>query len=140
MGTVQRTSLIFVMMNLLLYFPLLAVPGDMVTGAEDKVQDTVGGFVNIEGDEVSFNGTGSQEAMPNSLQRDTVETGSGLTSYVSGLDSVWSYLTFLLGMVGNVYFLLAAFDFPALVAALIGVPIAMLQMLGIVSAIRGYDI
>lgn len=133
-------SIIFVMMNILLYFPLLVMPSGAVSGAQTHVQDTVGGFVNIDGDRVSFNGTGSQEAIPSSLQRDTVETGSGLTTYVSGLDSVWSYLTFLLGMVGNVYFLLSAMNFPPLVAALIGVPIAMGQMLGIVSAIRGYDI
>lgn len=139
MGKVQQITVIFVMMNLFLYPFLLVAPSDF-GGAKSEVQDTVSGFANIEGESVSFNGTGAQEAAPTRLKRDTVETGSGLTTYVSGLDSVFSFLSFLMGMVGNIYYLLLAMNIPGLVAAMVGVPIAIIQILGIISAIRGYDI
>jgi len=139
MGKVQQITVIFVMMNMFLYPFLLAAPADM-GGAKSEVTETVSGFANIKGDSISFNGTGAQKAAPTSLKRDTVETGSGLTSYVSGLDSVWSFLSFIMGMVGNIYYLLLAMNIPGLVAAMVGIPIAIIQILGIISAIRGYDI
>lgn len=140
MGKVEAITVILIMVNLFLYPFIHMAPAQFESGAKSEIKDTVGGFAQIQGESVSFNNTDSSNAVPTSLQSNSIETGTGLATYASGLETVWSFVKFLFGLVGNIYVLLIKMNMPGLVAAMIGVPIVVLQVTGLVSFIRGFNL
>lgn len=139
MGVIQKTTVVIILLNLFLYPFVIAAPADY-SAAKDQITGTVGKFANIEDESGTINGTAATKAMPTSLQEDTVESGGGLTAIVSGLKTALDFLIFMMGIIGNVYILMVKVGIPWLPSLFIGLPLIVVQIIGIVSAFRGYDI
>lgn len=139
MGKFAAITIILTMCNLFLYPFLYLEPFSVSDAARTQVEDDLGMFVNIDGNSAGFNNSDAKEALPGSIDQNSIESGTGL-SYVSGLTTIWNFIVVPLGIVGNIYFLMLKFGIPWIIALFVGLPTIMLQVFSFVAVIRGYDV
>lgn len=137
MGNIEKTTYILIGIYAFLY-PLLSFVGAnpyAVTQTENMIDNFV------DHNTGSHEGSTVQGQLPTQIISDTAVVGTETLNIVSGLRMAWDFLKwFGTSLIGGMFALMLLLDFPLMVAFIIGLPFTVLQLTGLMSAFRGWDL
>lgn len=137
MGIVQKTTVIMMLTYLFLY-PILSASG-LMPSAFSTTKSQLSAFVNTE--TASIDGSTAMDTLPDSLVSDTAIVGTQSMSIVSTMRMVWEFAEWILtAMIGGLFVLLLKMNMPIIICIFLGLPFTIIQIFGVISFIRGWDL
>ena len=137
MGMVERSSYIMMAIYVFLY-PIFLMTG-MHASAVTQTEGMIDKFVDH--DTGSIEGSDIQANIPTELSTDSAIIGTETLSVVSVIRMVWDFLKWVLAaLVGGMFALMLMLEFPIVICIFIGLPFTLIQILGMISAVRGWDL